>query len=253
MRIAVAGGTGTVGRHIVAVLRERGHEPVVLSRSNGIDVLTRAGLAESLAGADAVIDVLSISTQNADESRAFFGATTRALLDAEKTAGVGHHVLLGIVGSQKSDNGYYAGKIVQESLVHAGEVPWTELRATQFHEFAAQIYGVIKVGPFILAPWMRSQPIGAREVAERLAELATGAPAGLVTELGGPREENMARMVRAYAKATGKPGPIIQVPAPGPGGRAMRDGTLLPGPGAQLGTQTFDEWLVRLSSPPSTS
>ncbi len=246
MRIAVAGGTGTVGHHIVDVLRERGHEPVVLSRSNGVDVLTGVGLAASLAGVEAIIDVLSLSTQNADESRAFFGTTTRSLLDAEKAAGVGHHVLLGIVGSQKADDGYYAGKIVQEALVKAGEVPWTEVRATQFHEFAGQIYGAIQVGPFILAPRMRSQPIAAREVAERLVELATAAPAGLVTELGGPREENMARMVRAYARATGKPGPIIQVPAPGPGGRAMRDGTLLPGPGAQLGRQTFDEWLAAL-------
>lgn len=135
MRIAVAGGTGTVGRHVV--------------------------------------DVVSVSTQKEDEVRAYFGTTTRTLLDAEKAAGVGHHVLLGIVGSQKSDHGYYAGKIVQEGLVHAGAVPWTE-----------------------------------------------------------------------------KPGPILKVPAPGPGGKAMRDGTLLPDPAllppTQFGTQTFDQWLAGL-------
>jgi uncharacterized protein YbjT (DUF2867 family) len=246
MKIAVAGGTGTVGRHVVDVLHERGHDAVVLARSSGVDVLTGEGLRGALAGTDGVVDVLSLSTQKADESRAFFGTTTRHLLDAELAAGVGHHVLLGIVGSNLSDHGYYAGKIAQEKLVHEGRVAWTEVRATQFHEFAAQLFGAVRLGPFVLAPRMRSQPIAAREVAERLVELATAPPAGLVRELAGPREENMARMVRAYARATGRREPIIQVPAPGPGGRAMRNGTLLPGPDAQRGVQTFDDLVSAL-------
>jgi uncharacterized protein YbjT (DUF2867 family) len=131
-------------------------------------------------------------------------------------------------------------------------VPWTEVRTTQFHEFAAQVYGAVRIGPFVLAPIARSQPIAAREVADRLVDLALGGPAGLVTELAGPREEDIGRMVRAYAKATGKRWPVIRVPAPGPGGRAQRNGTLLPGPGAQLGTQTFDEWIAALpkAAPP---
>lgn len=250
MKIAVAGGTGTVGTHVVEVLRERGHEPVVLARSMGVDVLTGAGLADALVGVNALIDVLSVSAQNAEESRAYFGATTRNLLDAERAAGVRHHVLLGIVGSQKSQYGYYAGKVAQESLVHDGEVPWTELRATQFHEFARQIYGVAKIGPVNLTPKMVSQPIAAREVAERLADLAGAEPSGLVAELAGPKVESMARMVRAYAAAIGKRGPILEIPMPGPGGKAMRDGTLLPDSSLQpttlFGTQTFDEWLTAL-------
>ena len=250
MRIAVAGGTGTVGKHVVDVLRERGHDPVVLARSTGVDVVTGKGLADSLAGVDAVIDVLSFMTQKADPAIQFFGTTTRNLLDAEKAAGVTHHVLLGIVGSQKSQYGYYLGKMAQEKLVHAGEVPWTEVRATQFHEFSQQIYGVARLGPIVLAPNGRVQPIAAREVAERLVDLAVGTPSGLVAELAGPREESLSRMVRAAARATGKRGPIWGVPAPGPGGAAMRDGTLLPDPTlqppAQLGKQTFDEWLTTL-------
>ena len=246
MRIAIAGGTGTVGTHVVDVARERGHEVVVLSRSNGVDLVTGAGLDIALRGVDVVIDVASTMTQSADESEKFFGGVTRNLLAAEKTAGVPHHVALGIVGSLDAPYGYYAGKKVQEELVSEGIVPWTILRATQFHEFAAQLYGQITIGPIILAPKMQSQPVAAREVAERLVELASGAPAGYVAELAGPRVENMARMVRAYAKATGKRGPILEIPAPGPSGKSMRDGTLLARPGAALGRQTFDEWIAAL-------
>ena len=250
MRIAVAGGTGTVGAHVVDVLRERGHEPVVLTRATGVDLVTGDGAAEALRGVDVVIDVVSKLTQKERVATEFFEATTRTLLDAAAAAGVKHYVLLGIVGSQKSTYGYYLGKMAQERLVHGGEVPWTEVRATQFHEFSQQIYGVARIGPIVLAPIGRVQPIAAREVAEHLVALAEGSPSGLVAELAGPREENLARMVRAAARATGKRAPVLGVPAPGPGGRAMRDGTLLPDPTlqppAQLGIQTFDEWLSTL-------
>ena len=177
MKIAVPGGTGTVGIHVVDVLRERGHEPVVLTRSTGVDLVTGDGLPGALEGVDVVIDVVSKLTQNAKVATEFFDATTRNLLAAEKAAGVKHHVLLGIVGSQKSQYGYYLGKMVQERLMRAGDVPWTEVRATQFHEFSQQIYGVARIGPIVLAPNGRVQPIAAREVAERLVELAEGAPA----------------------------------------------------------------------------
>ena len=133
MRIAVAGGTGTVGAHVVDVLRERGHEPVVLARATGVDLVTGDGAAEALRGVDVVIDVVSKLTQKERVATEFFDATTRNLLDAAAAAGVNHYVLLGIVGSQKSQYGYYLGKMAQERLVHGGEVPWTEVRATQFH------------------------------------------------------------------------------------------------------------------------
>ncbi len=248
MKIAIAGGTGTVGAHAVEIARDRGHEPVVLARATGVDLMSGAGLAAALNGVDAVIDVASTMTQKARVSRAFFGTATRNLLAAEMDAAIGHHVLLGIVGSQKSDYGYYAGKQLQERLVREGTVPWTEVRATQFHEFAGQILDAAKLGPLRLTPKMVSQPIAAREVAERLVELAVGSPSGLVAELAGPKVERMARLVRAYAAALGIRGPIVEIPLPGSGGRSMRDGTLLPDPAlrppAELGRQTFDEWLA---------
>ncbi|WP_448808970.1 SDR family oxidoreductase [Agromyces bauzanensis] len=248
MKIAVAGGTGTVGHHVVDVVREQGHEPVILTRSAGIDLITGDGLARALAGVDAVIDVSSTKTLSDAESREFFGTVTRNLLDAEAAAGVGHHVALSIVGVDLAPYGYYAGKVLQEQLVETGPVPWTILRATQFHEFASQLYGRITLGPFVLVPSMQSQPVAAREVAERLVALATDAPAGRVADLAGPRVERMADMVRRYAKAAGKPARIIQMPLPGAYGKAMRVGTLLAKPGADRGVQTFDEWVATVGA-----
>ena len=246
MRIAVAGGTGTVGRHVVDVARDGGHEVVVLSRSTGVDLVAGIGLDAALQGVDAVIDVSSTSTQSAAESERFLGTVTRNLLAAEKSAGVGHHIALGIVGSLDAPFGYYAGKKVQEELVAGGPVPFTILRATQFHEFAQQLHGGFTVGPVILVPMMVSQPIAAREVAERLVHLASGAPSGRVADLAGPRVERMSRMVRVYGRATGTRAPVVVVPLPGGFGKAMHDGTTLAQPGADLGRQTFDEWIATL-------
>lgn len=246
MKIAVAGGTGAVGRHVVDVARERGHDVVVLSRSEGVDLVTGAGLAEAMPGVETVIDVTSMSTRSARESEAFFGAVTRSLLAAEATVGARHHLALGIVGSTDAPFEYYAGKALQERLVEASAIPWTIQRATQFHEFASQIYGSVKLGPINLVPAMRSQPIAAREVAERLVDLAVAPAAGHVADIGGPREERMIDMVRSYAKATGRGGVSIAVPLPGGFGKAMRDGTLLTKPGAIRGTQTYAQWLAAL-------
>lgn len=246
MRIAIAGATGTVGAHVTAVARERGHEVVALSRADGVDLVTGTGL--DLSGVDAVIDVASTSTMKAEESRAFFGAVTRTLVAAEQAAGVQHHVALSIVGIDDSGYGYYEGKELQEQLVREGPVPWTILRATQFHEFAGQVHGQVIVGPLVLVPVMRSQPIAAREVAERLVTLAEGTPAGRVADLGGPREESMARLVRLWARHRGDRRPVVAVPLPGRGGRSMRDGSLLPEAGTDRGVVTFEEWLGSTSS-----
>lgn len=246
MRIAVAGGTGAVGRHAVAALRAAGHEPVVISRGRGVDVRSTAGLDAALEGVDAVIDALSVETLDGAESVEFFRETTRNLLDAEARAGVGHHVALSIVAIDHAPFGYYAGKVAQEQLVEVGDIPWTILRAAQFHEFAAQMYDRAKVGPLRVAPRMRTQPVAAREVGDALAAVAVGSPAGRVPDLAGPREESLVRMVRAYARAIGSRGWIPAVPVPGAFGRAQRDGSLLPDASATLGRQTFDQWLAGL-------
>lgn len=244
LTIAIAGGTGTVGRHVVEGARARGHRPVVLSRSTGVDLTTGAGLDQALDGVDVVIDVSSQQTQKSDESRHFFGTTTRCLLQSEEAAGVRHHVALSVVGIDAAPQGYYAGKALQEELVAAASVPWTILRATQFHEFAEQIFGAIKFGPLVVVPKMTSRPIAAREVAERLLDLAENGPAGRVRDLRGPGMESMGSMVRRYARAAGKDGYVVAVPLPGRLGKAMRDGSLTGADDADSGRITFEEWLV---------
>lgn len=243
MRIAIAGATGAVGVHVVDVARRRAHDVVALSRAQGVDLLDARAVARALEGADAVIDVSSIATTSQAASMAYFEASTANLLAGGETAGVTHHIVLSIVNIDRAPSGYYAGKVLQERLVSDGLVPWSILRATQFHEFAGQIYERGRIGPVHAVPIMRTQPVAASEVAERLVELAESDARGRARDLAGPREERLIDLVRASASAAGSRAPIISIPLPGGMGAAMRSGALLPGPDAQLGTLTFAEWI----------
>jgi uncharacterized protein YbjT (DUF2867 family) len=243
MRIAVAGGTGVVGSYVVSAVTEAGHEPVVLSRGRGIDLVTRTGLDDALSGVDAVIDVSNQSTTSRKKSVAFFDATTTNLLDAGLRAGVGHHVALSIVGIDRVDFSYYAGKARQEELILASPLPASVLRATQFHEFAGQVLHQVP-GPVAVVPRMRVQPIAAREVAAALVALALGSPVGMAPELAGPQEESLADMARRLLRARGSRKPVLQVRLPVSGAGAMAAGGLLPtGPGPR-GVQTYAAWLA---------
>lgn len=248
LTIAVAGGTGVVGRHVVEVARERGHDVVVLARSEGVDLLTGSGLAARLRGADAVVDVTGTVAQQREASQAFFGGVTRLLLDAEREAGVGHHVVLSIVGVDDVPSGYYAGKRLQERLVAeqdpSGTVPWSILRATQFHEFAEQALGFARLGPLSLVPRMLSQPVVAREVARALVELVERGPSGRVPDLAGPEQHRIAHLARRVSRARGLGRRVVEVPLPGAAGRAMRRGGLLPRDQGPRGVVTFEEWLA---------
>lgn len=241
MRIAVAGGTGTVGRYVVERARERGHQVDVLSRSEGVDLAGSQPL--DLSGVGVIIDVTSKETASAAKSTKFFTSVTRKLLAAGGAADVDHYLLLSIVGIDQASHGYYAGKIKQEQQVSESDVPWTILRATQFHELAGQIFTRMKAGPVSVVPAMQSQPVAANEVAVRLVDLAEAGPSQRVPDLAGPRVERMAKLSRRWAEATGAKGKVIELPLPGSFGRAMRNGTLLPQRGSDLGKQTFDEWL----------
>jgi len=248
LRIAVAGGTGVIGRHVVATVAASGHEAVTLSRAAGVDLTDARAVAGALEGCDAVIDVASVQTLSASASERFFRAVTENLLAAEIARGVGHHVALSIVGAAAAPYGYYAGKKVQEDLVSTSRVGWTILRATQFHEFAAQTVARAGFAGLVAVPTGRTQPVAAAEVAVELVELALGSPRGFAGEMGGPEERRLPDLARRYLAASGSRRPVLPIPLPGGMGRAMRDGTLLPGPRAELGTQTFEEWLATLKA-----
>ena len=248
MRIAVAGGTGLVGTMVAEIAEAAGHRVVVLARSRGIDLVSGDGVTEALDGVAAVIDVTNVTTLSAKRSTTFFAAETANLLAAEKAAGVSHHLVLSIVGVDRAPYGYYAGKHAQERLVEAGPVPWTILRATQFHEMAVIAYESAGLGPLHLAPRMRTRPVAAREAARHLVDLATGAALKRTVELAGPQEESLVEMIRAYARTTGSRTWVPAVSLPGALGRAQRDGTLLPGADAVLGSQTFADWIGTLDT-----
>jgi uncharacterized protein YbjT (DUF2867 family) len=243
MRVAVAGGTGVAGRHVVEELTAAGHDPVVLARSTGVDLKTGRGLDEALKGADAVIDASNVATTGRRKSRAFFETAGRNLLDAEQRAGVAHHVVLSIVGIDRVDFGYYEGKRRQEELVAAGPVPWSVLRTTQFHEFTPQTLAQVP-GPVAVVPRMICQPIAVREVAQALVRLVSGSPVGMAPELAGPQVDSLVDQARRYLRALGQRRWVLPIRLPMAGGAAMSEGALLPEGTGPRGTQTFEQWLT---------
>lgn len=242
MRIAVAGGTGVVGRHVVEAARAAGHEVVVLSRSFGADVITGAGLDAALQGADAVIDVTNTTTLSAAKAVKFFETATRNLLAAESRAGVTHHVVLSIVGIDAIDASYYAGKLAQERAVAAGSVPFTIARAAQFLEFAGQLLSGMS-GPVAVMPKLLMRPVAAREVGEHLVRVAEAGAVGRARDLVGPRDEVLVDLARRQLAFDGVRRRVLGVRLPGAYGRGLASGALRGGADATQGRVTFDEWL----------
>jgi uncharacterized protein YbjT (DUF2867 family) len=241
MRIAVAGGTGTVGRHVVAALERRGHEAVVMARSTGVDLDTGVGLDAALAGAEVVVDVSDLQAVRRSTAVARLTGRSRTLLEAEQRAGVRLHVLLSVVGVDRLPSGYHRGHLEQERVVLEGPVPATVLRATQFHELVERMLRMQR-GPVAFVPRVRIRPVAAREVAELLAELAEEEPAGRVGDFAGPRVHDAVDLARRTLRANGSRRVVVPVRLPGPWGRALRAG-LLPDARARRGNQTFREWL----------
>lgn len=242
MKIAIAGGTGQAGAQAALVARERGHEVIVLARSEGVDLVSGAGAAAALEGVDAIIDASGV--RPGDDPVAFHEAVVRTLVGERPP----HLVVLSIVNCDRAgDYPLYVGKLAQERTAEASGIPLTIARTTQFHEFAAQMWRIGARGPLHFSPRMRTQPVAVREVGAHLVDLAEAQPVGRAADLGGPREESLVEMVRRYARASGAGRFVIPINLGGAFGRAQRDGSLLPGPDALQGSQTFDEWVARIS------
>src|SRR6478672_6950497 len=186
MKVVVIGGSGLIGRKLVPILRQRGHEAVAASPSSGVNALTGEGLAGALAGAGVVVDVSNSPSWDDAAVMEFFGTSTRNLLAAEASAGVRHHVALSVVGADRMpDSGYMRAKVNQEKLIEAGKVPFTIVRATQFFEFLGWIAGPAGGGDTVRLPSAPMQPLAADDVAAALADVCVGAPANGMVEVAG--------------------------------------------------------------------
>lgn len=243
MRIAVAGGTGVVGQHAVTALAAAGHEPIVLARSRGIDIITGAGLDEALVGVNAVIDASNILSSSRRRATEFFELGTTHLLESGERAGVTHHVVLSIVGIDRAWLGYYQAKLRHEEVALAGAIPCSVLRATQFHEFAGQVLSRFP-GPIALIPLMQTQTISAREVGDALAAIAAGPAVGRAPEIAGPEVHQLPDLCRRTLRAQGRKKPVLRLPLPGRTGKAFSSGALLPTTDGPRGTETFTDWLA---------
>ena len=245
MRIAVAGGTGTVGRYVVQAAEQSGHHVVVLSRRAGIDLQNGEGLAAALEGIEVVVDATNAGTTNQAKATAFFCEVSRRLQTVATAQGVTRLVTLSIVGADRVPGfGYYQAKLAHEAAALEGPLPATIVRATQFHEFPAQIFGRTRMGPVAMVPRMRVQPIAARTVGEVLLEVAAGLPGQEMVEVAGPEPADLVDLARSVVARRGQRIAVLPVRVPGRAGKAMRSGALLPTPGVRLAGPGFADWLA---------
>jgi uncharacterized protein YbjT (DUF2867 family) len=243
MRIAIVGGAGTLGRNITAELSRRGHEVRVLSRSSPafpVDLSTGAGLETALTDCAAVVD----ASNSQRRSRQVLVEGSRRLLAAGQRAGVRHHVCISIVGCDQVPLGYYRVKTEQERVVTDGPVPWTIVRATQFHELVASWFAATARYRLLPAPHLPIQTVAAAEVASAVAAAAESEPAGRRIEVAGPEVSNLAALARTWRAVTGRPAALLPLPLPGRLGRGLREGSLTSNQADVVGTITFADWLA---------
>ena len=255
--ILVTGGTGTLGRPLVVRLRDAGRQVRALSRHGGEaaegvehvtgDLIAGAGIDAAVEGAEVIVHCAGTRGGKDDETQ------TQNLVDAAARHATPHLVLISVVGadrvpvSSRFDRaafGYFAAKLATERVVAASGLPWTTLRAAQFHDLTLATVRMMAKLPLIPVPAaVRFQPIDAGEVADRLAELALGEPAGLVADVAGPRTYEMAELIRSYLRAAGKRRPLVRVPLPGKAAAAIRAGATL-APDRAVGRRTWEEFLA---------
>ncbi|MBO2453001.1 NAD(P)H-binding protein [Actinomadura barringtoniae] len=242
MRVAVAGGTGTLGSRVAEELHSRGHEVRVLGRTSKdfpVDLTTGEGLARALEGCEVVVDA-SNSQKNPAEVMA---EGSLRLLEAEDAAGVGHHVCVSIVGCDRVSNVYNRAKVEQEGIVADGPVPWTVVRATQFHDLLAGLLDAAGRWRVVPVPRVRLQTVACADVARAVADVAEGPPLKGRLVVAGPEITDARAALRTWRSVTGRRALRIPIPVPGRTGRALRGGVLTEERPDVVGETTFQEWL----------
>jgi uncharacterized protein YbjT (DUF2867 family) len=248
MKIVVIGGTGLIGSKLIARLDAHGHEGVAAAPDTGVNTLTGEGLADVLVDADVVVDVSnSPSFADADVLN-FFTLSTTNLLAAEKVAGVGHHVALSIVGTDRLPaSGYLRAKVAQEDLIRNGGVPFSIVRATQFYEFTAAIAQAATEGEEVHLSTGYFQPMAADDVAAALGPIVVGEPLRGIQEIGGPAKVRMSDFVAAALAAKADPRTVVADPEARYFGAVLTGDELVPGPDAHLAATTYEEWATAQS------
>ncbi|MDQ1058493.1 uncharacterized protein YbjT (DUF2867 family) [Arthrobacter globiformis] len=244
MKIVVIGGTGLIGSKLVNKLGEHGHEAVAASPDSGVNTLTGEGLADVLQGADTVVDVSNSPSFEDAAVLNFFTTSTRNQLAAEKEAGVGHHVALSVVGTERlAESGYFRAKIAQEKLIKESGVPYSIVHATQFFEFVKSIAQAATDGNTVRLSPALIQPMAAEDVATAVARTAVGSPQNATIEVAGPEQFGLDELIRKRLSFQGDPREVVTDPNARYFNALLQDRELLPGNEATIYNTRFEEWL----------
>ena len=244
MKIIVIGGTGLIGSKLVTKLRAQGHDAVAASPDTGVNTITGAGLPEALLGAAVVVDVSNSPSFEDAAVLSFFETSTRNLLAAEATAGVRHHVVLSVVGTERlSASGYFRAKIAQEKLTRGSSIPYSIVHATQFFEFVKSIADAATVGNTVRLAPVLIQPMAALDVASAVGGVALGSPVNGVVEIAGPQQFRLDQFIRRGLDARHDPREVVTDPHARYFGAELGERTLVPGANATLAETRFEEWL----------
>jgi uncharacterized protein YbjT (DUF2867 family) len=249
MRIVVIGGTGLIGSKVVHALTEHGHDAVAAAPSTGVNTVTGEGLSDVMTGASVVIDVSNSPTLD-DAAMEFFNKSTTNVLAAEAVAGVGHHVALSVVGTDRlaPQSGYFQAKLAQEKLISDGPIPYSIVHATQFFEFLKTLADSATVGDTVRMPPALFQPMAAADVAEGVAIAAVGAPVNGITEIGGPEAFRLPDLIRTALTARGDSREVVADPTARYWGIEIEERTLVPGDGATLFETRFEDWILEAAA-----
>jgi len=244
MEYIIVGGTGLIGKKLVEILKERGHQVQSASPSSGVNTITGEGLKEALTGADVVVDVSNAPSWEDNAVLTFFQTSQQHLAEAEKASGVKHHVALSIVGAERlPDNGYLRAKVAQEELIKKSGIPYTIVRATQFFEFLNGIADSSMKGDEVHLSTGAIQPIAAEEVSAALADVAEAAPINGTTEIAGPQRFSLDELVREFLTLKGDKRKVVGDPDTPYFGGKLDDKSIVPLGAARLGKISFQQWM----------
>ena len=244
MKIVIIGGSGLIGSKLVPKLRDHRHEAVAASPASGVNTLTGEGVADALEGASVVVDVSNSPSFKDAAVLEFFETSTRNLLAAEATTGVGHHVALSVVGTERlAESGYFRAKIAQEKLIEGSSIPYSIVHATQFFEFVDRIADAATDGNAVRLAPVLIQPMAAEDVASAVGKVAMEPPLNGIIEIAGPQQFRLDELVRRSLSEHHDPREVVPDPHARYFGAELGERTLVPANGARLAKTRFDDWL----------